>query len=102
MKLFFTADVTMNEPENTTMLPPSQITPQTQGSTHYNSSQSQATGSSQSRASTSCTVTESQQVISLAEVRMSELIGGHPAVQTEDVLARDPFETQPAPENTNG
>lgn len=84
----------MDETENDT-IQPTQITPQSGSETHYQSSQS-VTGSSQSRASTTFTMAESQQVISVTEARMSELIEGR--TQTEHLLARNPIKTQPIAE----
>lgn len=104
MKIIFIAeDAAMDEQGNSTMLPTqitpqsgTEITPQSGTEIQYQSSQS-ATGSSQSTAlTTTFTMPESQQVISLAEVRMSELIEG--AAETERLPVENPLETQPIAE----
>lgn len=86
----------------------SQNVNQSDAETHYSTSQS-ASGSTQStNRSSQCTnlvpftPAESQQVISLAEVRMSEFIESHPPAESEDALARNPLETQAVPENLPG
>lgn len=92
-------DATMNEQGNSTILPTqitpqsgTEITPQSGTEIQYQSSKS-ATGSSQSTAlTTTFTMPESQQVISLAEVRMSELIEG--VAQTEQQPVENPLKTQ--------
>lgn len=73
---------------------PSQITPQS-GETHYSSPQSGATPSVEASLDQLGTV-PSQQILSLAEVRMSEFIEGSESVQNANLLVENPLETDVA------
>lgn len=79
------------ETQNTTALP-SQLTLQSEGETHYSSSQSVA--ASGNDVSDIFATVPSQQILSLAEVRMSEFIEESAPVQNAVLLAENPLETE--------
>lgn len=85
---------------------PSQVTQQshTTTDTYYSSSQS-VSGSSRNNALVVYTAAESQQVMSVDEVRMSEFIESCPPANTLSVVgiqARNPLETQATSESIAG
>lgn len=48
------------------------------------------------------TIAESQPILSVAEVRMSEFIESHPPAESETALAENPLETQAVPDKMSG
>lgn len=78
--------------QDATMLP-SQITPQS-GETHYSSSGTFGATSGKDVSADLFPTQPSQQILSLAEVRMSELIVGSAPVQNAFLLAKNPLDTE--------
>lgn len=77
-----------------------QITPQSEVGTHYSSSQNVA--KSGKEVSDISATAQSQQIISLAEVRMSELIEGIASGPNVILLAENPLETKVVIQDTPG
>lgn len=79
------------ETQNTTALA-SQITQKSEGETHYSSSPSVVTSGKE--VSDIFAIVPSQQILSMAEVRMSEFIEGSAPGQNAALLAGNPLETE--------
>lgn len=81
-----------NTQDSTVMVSQTQITPQS-GETHYSSPQSGNVSDKEVSTDLFATV-PSQQILSLAEVRMSELIEGTASIQNAFLCAENPLDTQ--------